>query len=103
MQKSEAMVVGDISLDASTQRLVVRGEDVSLAPKEFRLLQMLMENRGRIVTRVMLLEKVWGYDFEGEHQTISVHDRWLREKIELDPNHPRHIITIRSRGYMFRE
>ncbi len=102
-QRSEAIVVGDISLDPSKQRLLVRGSDVSLAPKEFRLLQVLMENRGRIVTRVMLLEKVWGYDFEGEHQTISVHIRWLREKIELDPNHPRHIITIRSRGYMFRE
>ena len=76
---------------------------VALAPKEFRLLHVLMENRGRIVTRQMLLEKVWGYDFEGEHQTISVHVRWLREKIEVDPNNPRHIITVRSRGYMFRE
>jgi DNA-binding response OmpR family regulator len=51
----------------------------------------------------MLLEKVWGYDFEGEHQTISVHIRWLREKIEVDANNPRHIITVRSRGYMFKE
>ncbi len=81
----------------------MRGEDVALAPKEFRLLHLLMENRGRIVTRQMLLEKVWGYDFEGEHQTISVHVRWLREKIEVDPNNPRHIVTVRSRGYMFRE
>ena len=101
--RDEALTVGDISIDRSRQRLVVRGEVVSLAPKEFRLLYMLMENRGRIVTRQMLLEKVWGYDFEGEHQTISVHVRWLREKIEVDPNNPRHIVTVRSRGYMFRE
>jgi two-component system, OmpR family, alkaline phosphatase synthesis response regulator PhoP len=99
----EVITVGEITIDRSRQRLVVRGEAVALAPKEFRLLHVLMENRGRIVTRQMLLEKVWGYDFEGEHQTISVHVRWLREKIEVDPNNPRHIITVRSRGYMFRE
>jgi DNA-binding response OmpR family regulator len=102
-QRDEAITIGDITIDRSRQRLVVRGEVVALAPKEFRLLHVLMENRGRIVTRQMLLEKVWGYDFEGEHQTISVHVRWLREKIEIDPNNPRHIITVRSRGYMFRE
>jgi DNA-binding response OmpR family regulator len=101
--RNEAITVSDLTLDPSRQRLVVRGRDVSLAPKEFRLLHVLMENRGRIVTRQMLLEKVWGYDFEGEHQTISVHIRWLREKIEVDPNNPRHIVTVRSRGYMFKE
>jgi DNA-binding response OmpR family regulator len=101
--RDETIAIGDITIDRSRQRLVVRGEVVALAPKEFRLLYLLMEHRGRIVTRQMLLEKVWGYDFEGEHQTISVHVRWLREKIEIDPNNPRHIITVRSRGYMFRD
>jgi two-component system, OmpR family, alkaline phosphatase synthesis response regulator PhoP len=101
--RDESITIGEITIDRSRQRLIVRGESVALAPKEFRLLHVLMENRGRIVTRQMLLEKVWGYDFEGEHQTISVHVRWLREKIEVDPNNPRHIITVRSRGYMFRE
>jgi len=101
--RDESITAGDITIDPARQRLVVRGRDVALAPKEFRLLHVLMENRGRIVARQMLLEKVWGYDFEGEHQTISVHVRWLREKIEIDPNNPRHIITVRSRGYMFRE
>ncbi len=101
--RDESITAGDITIDPSRQRLLVRGRDVALAPKEFRLLHVLMENRGRIVARHTLLEKVWGYDFEGEHQTISVHVRWLREKIEVDPNNPRHIITVRSRGYMFRE
>jgi len=101
--RDESITIGDITIDRSRQRLTVRGQVVPLAPKEFRLLYVLMENKGRIVTRQMLLEKVWGYDFEGEHQTISVHVRWLREKIEVDPNNPRHIITVRSRGYMFRE
>ncbi len=102
-RKNEAITVGEITIDPARQLLVVRGLEVSLAPKEFRLLHVLMENRGRIVTRQLLLEKVWGYDFEGEAQTISVHVRWLREKIEVDPNNPRHIITVRSRGYMFRD
>ena len=101
--RSEAIAVGDIVLDPSRQSLSVRGRQVSLAPKEFSLLHVLMENRGRVVTRQTLLDKVWGYDFEGEHQTISVHVRWLREKIEIDPNNPQHIITVRSRGYMFKE
>jgi DNA-binding response OmpR family regulator len=101
--RSEAISVGDIVLDPSRQSLMVRSRTVSLAPKEFSLLHVLMENRGRVVTRQTLLDKVWGYDFEGEHQTISVHVRWLREKIEADPNNPQHIITVRSRGYMFKE
>ncbi|MBV8726611.1 MAG: response regulator transcription factor [Candidatus Eremiobacteraeota bacterium] len=101
--KDEAITVGEITLDPSRQQLTVRGQDVALAPKEFALLQVLMENNGRVVTRQTLLDKVWGYDFEGEQQTISVHIRWLREKIEVDSRNPRHIITVRSRGYMFRE
>jgi DNA-binding response OmpR family regulator len=101
--RDESISAGGITIDPARQRVVVRGREVPLAPKEFKLLHVLMEHRGRIVTRQMLLEKVWGYDFEGEHQTISVHVRWLREKIEVDANNPRHIITVRSRGYMFRE
>jgi len=100
---SEVIEAGDVVLDPSRQSLTVRGKPVALAPKEFSLLAVLMENRGRVVTRQTLLDKVWGYDFEGEHQTISVHVRWLREKIEVDANKPRHIITVRSRGYMFKE
>ncbi|MEO6990180.1 MAG: response regulator transcription factor [Candidatus Baltobacteraceae bacterium] len=100
---NEAIEAGGLVLDPSRQSLSVRGRDIALAPKEFSLLQALMENRGRVVTRQTLLDKVWGYDFEGEHQTISVHIRWLREKIEEDPNNPHNIITVRSRGYMFKE
>jgi two-component system, OmpR family, alkaline phosphatase synthesis response regulator PhoP len=90
----EAIALGEIVLDPSRQQLTVRGAEVSLAPKEFGLL--------RVVTRQTLLDKVWGYDFEGEQQTVSVHIRWLREKIEEDSRTPRHILTVRSRGYMFK-
>jgi len=101
--RSEAIVVGELILDPSRQSFSVRGRQVPLAPKEFSLLHVLMENRGHVVMRQTLLDKVWGYDFEGEHQTISVHVRWLREKIEIDPNNPQHILTVRSRGYVFKE
>jgi two-component system alkaline phosphatase synthesis response regulator PhoP len=98
----EAISLGQIVLDPSRQQLTVRGNEVALAPKEFALLRVLMENNGRVVTRQTLLDKVWGYDFEGEQQTVSVHIRWLREKIEEDSRNPRLIITVRSRGYMFK-
>ncbi|MDQ2909347.1 MAG: response regulator transcription factor [Candidatus Eremiobacteraeota bacterium] len=103
VSRKQPLVSGGIVLDPSRQSLSVRGHHVALAPKEFSLLHVLMENRGHVVMRQTLLDKVWGYDFEGEHQTISVHVRWLREKIEIDPNNPRHILTIRSRGYIFKD
>ena len=96
------ILAGDFLLDPSRQRLVVRGNEVTLAPKEFALLRMLMENNGRIVTRQALIDKIWGYDFDGDQQTISVHVRWLREKTEIDSARPRHILTVRGRGYMFK-
>ena len=98
----ERIEVGDIMLDPAAQNVTVGGKEIPLAPKEFSLLQMLMENRGRVVTRQLLLEKIWGYDFDGDQQTISVHIRWLREKIETDANAPRYILTVRGRGYLFR-
>ncbi len=98
----ETITLGEVVLDPSRQQLTVRGKEVQLAPKEFALLRVLMENHGRIVTRQTLLDKVWGYDFEGEQQTVSVHVRWLREKIEVDPRTPHHIQTVRSRGYLFK-
>jgi two-component system, OmpR family, alkaline phosphatase synthesis response regulator PhoP len=103
VESLRVITVGDITLDPARQSLIVRGAEVTLAPKEYALLQVLMENRGLVMTRQTLLDKVWGYDFEGEQQTISVHVRWLREKIEIDSNNPRHIVTVRSRGYMFKE
>lgn len=94
---------GDIELDTSRQRVKRRGAIVELAPKEFGLLQVLLENKGRVVTRQTLLDRVWGYDYYGDQQTVNVHIRWLREKIEDEPNDPRYIQTVRSRGYLFRE
>jgi DNA-binding response OmpR family regulator len=94
---------GDVQLDVGSQRVTKRGVVVELAPKEFGVLQVLLENKGRVVTRQALLDRVWGYDFYGDQQTVNVHIRWLREKIEDDPNDPKWILTIRSRGYVFRD
>ncbi|MDE2573585.1 MAG: response regulator transcription factor [bacterium] len=101
-QREQVLEFGEVRLDPERGQLTVRGDEVALAPKEFKLLQLLMENEGRIVTRQTLLDKVWGYDFEGEQQTINVHVRWLREKIERDPNQPERIVTVRGRGYVFK-
>ncbi|MBC5811615.1 MAG: response regulator transcription factor [Candidatus Eremiobacteraeota bacterium] len=102
-RRGEILEAGGISLDPEREAIAVRGQEVALAPKEFNLLRVLMENRGRVVPRRTLLDKVWGYDFEGDEQTISVHIRWLREKIEIEPAQPRHIVTVRGRGYTFRD
>ena len=94
---------GAIELDFDRQRVTKAGQAIDLAPKEFGLLHVLLQNKGRVVTRQVLLDRVWGFDFYGDQQTVNVHIRWLREKIEDDPNDPKHIVTVRSRGYLFRD
>lgn len=94
---------GPLELEFDRQRVTKAGQTIDLAPKEFGLLHVLLQNKGRVVTRQVLLDRVWGFDFYGDQQTVNVHIRWLREKIEDDPNDPKHIITVRSRGYLFRD
>jgi DNA-binding response OmpR family regulator len=72
-----------------------------LKPKEFDLAYFLAQNAGQVFTRDQLLERVWGYDFFGGSRTVDVHVRWLREKLETDPAHPRHLLTVRGVGYKF--
>lgn len=93
----------DVELDVSRHRVTKGGHPVELSPKEFRLLRVLLENKGMVVTRETLLDKVWGSDYHPDFQTVNVHVRWLREKIEDDPSNPKHVVTVRSRGYVFRE
>jgi two-component system OmpR family response regulator len=84
------------------RHIVSSGETViQLTPKEFDLLVFLMRNRGRVFSRDHLLDKVWGYDYAGDTRTVDVHMRWLRQKIEVDPAHPIHLITVRGVGYKF--
>lgn len=91
----------DINLFPQECRVVVRGQEINLSPKEFRLLELFMSYPRRVWSREQLIEQVWGGDFLGDTKTVDVHIRWLREKLELDPSQPEYIITVRGFGYRF--
>ena len=82
-------------------RVTRDGEDLNLAPKEYKILELLMRNPKRVWSRDQLLEQIWGIDFVGDTKTVDVHIRWLREKIETTPSSPDHIRTVRGFGYRF--
>lgn len=91
----------DISLFLDECRVVVRGEETSLSPKEYRLLELFMSYPRRVWSREQLIEQIWGGDFVGDTKTVDVHIRWLREKLETDPSQPEYLITVRGFGYRF--
>ena len=91
----------ELTIDLS-RREISRGEGtVPMKPKEFDLLVFLARNRGIVLSRDLILERVWGWDYIGDSRTVDVHVRWLREKIEPDPTHPVRIVTVRGIGYRF--
>lgn len=92
---------GDIVLDCTRHEVLKRGVLIDLTYKEFELLKMLLLHQGKVLTREMLLEKVWGYDYLGETRTVDVHIRYLRQKLEDDSDNPVYIKTIRGIGYRF--
>jgi two-component system, OmpR family, alkaline phosphatase synthesis response regulator PhoP len=92
---------GDIALDPARHEAYKKEIRLELTLKEFELLRILMQNRGRVLTRDLLLEKVWGFDYCGETRTVDVHIRYLRQKIEEDDSRPLHIETVRGVGYRF--
>ena len=94
-----AFVVGDVSLDPDRHEVQVRGALVRLPLKEFELLELLISNAGRVVTRETIIDRVWGYDYDGVSKTVDVHVKRLRQKIEEDPANPTYITTIRGVGY----
>jgi two-component system OmpR family response regulator len=91
--------VGDIKVDIARHQASKGATTLELTPKEFDLLAFLARNKGFVFSRDQLLEKVWGYDFAGDTRTVDVHIRWLRQKIEMDPSNPKHLVTIRGTGY----
>jgi DNA-binding response OmpR family regulator len=97
----EVLVQGDLTVDTGSRRAFRDGQEVGLAAKEFDLLVCLMRNRGMALSRDLLLERVWGYDYVGDTRTVDVHIRWLREKIEPNPSQPVYIQTVRGIGYRF--
>ena len=90
---------GDIEVDIGRHVITRAGSALNLTPKEFDLLTFLTKNKGLVFSRDQLLEKVWGYDYSGDTRTIDVHIRWLREKIEDNPEEPKRLITVRGVGY----
>ncbi|PJI06663.1 MULTISPECIES: response regulator [Clostridium] len=92
---------GNIQIDFQRHSVVKDGEKIELTLKEFELLEVLIKNKGRVMTRDFLLDKVWGYEYIGETRTVDVHVRHLRQKIEEDDKKPKFIETIRGIGYRF--
>ncbi|QAY69181.1 response regulator transcription factor [Xylanimonas protaetiae] len=91
--------VGPVRMDVDRHTVMVDGAPVALPLKEFDLLELLLRNAGRVLTRGQLIDRVWGADYVGDTKTLDVHVKRLRAKIEPDPGNPRHLITVRGLGY----
>ncbi len=92
---------GGVRMDVERHEVAVNGEPVRLALKEFELLEMLLRNAGRVMTRGQLIDRVWGADYVGDTKTLDVHVKRLRAKIEANPARPVHLVTVRGLGYKF--
>lgn len=88
-------------IDRKRHEIRIDGEALQLKPKEMELLCFLVENKGRAMSREIILEKVWGWDYYGGSRTVDVHIRWLRSKIEADPAKPKRLVTVPGLGYRF--
>jgi two-component system OmpR family response regulator len=99
--ESQIIHAGDIEIDLARHTIKNKGVLIDLNPKEFDLLAFLARNRDQVFNRDTLLAKVWGYDFAGDTRTVDVHIRWLRQKMEDNPDLPRYLVTVRGVGYKF--
>jgi DNA-binding response OmpR family regulator len=97
----DQIVSEDLQLSLTSRRVFKNGDEIRLSNKEFDLLAELMRNKGVVLSRDLILTKVWGYDYFVDKRTVDVHVRWLREKIENDPSNPTRIVTVRGVGYRF--
>lgn len=100
-QDSGALEGGPVRMDIERHVVTVAGESVSMPLKEFELLEMLLRNAGRVMTRSQLIDRVWGADYVGDTKTLDVHVKRLRSKVEPDPSSPRYVVTVRGLGYKF--
>ena len=97
----DVLEVGDVRLDPHSHDLVVRGEPVRLPLKEFELLELLLANAGRVLSRDTLIDRIWGSDYVGDTKTLDVHVKRLRSRVEETPGSPTRIVTIRGLGYKY--
>ncbi len=98
---TERLEFNDLEIDQASRRVLVRGEEVTLTPKEFDVLALLARNPGRVFGRLDILSELWDFAFDGDPSTVTVHIRRLREKVEKDPSVPAHIVTVWGSGYRF--
>ena len=98
---TSVLEAGGIRIDSDRHQVFIRGEDVHLRRKEFELLSLLMDNAGRLLTRDVLIDRIWGSDYFGDTKTLDVHIKRLRSHVEEDPSSPKLITTIRGVGYRF--
>ncbi|MCU0474733.1 MAG: response regulator transcription factor [Anaerolineae bacterium] len=99
--QQDEIISNDLRLNLTGRRVFKGEEEIKLSNKEFDLLTELMRNRSAVLSRDLILTKVWGYDYFVDKRTVDVHIRWLREKLEDDPSDPRRIVTVRGVGYRF--
>jgi two-component system, OmpR family, response regulator RegX3 len=97
----QVLAAGPVRMDVERHVVTVDGAEISLPLKEFDLLEYLLRNVGRVLTRGQLIDRVWGADYVGDTKTLDVHVKRLRSKIEPDPSSPRHLVTVRGLGYKF--
>jgi two-component system response regulator RegX3 len=96
-----AVQAGPVRMDVERHVVTVNGQQVAMPLKEFELLEILLRNAGRVLTRMQLIDRVWGSDYVGDTKTLDVHVKRLRGKIEPDPANPRYLVTVRGLGYKF--
>ncbi|KJS79408.1 response regulator transcription factor [Desulfosporosinus sp. BICA1-9] len=101
-ETDDRIIRGELQIDVKGFRVHVRGQETELTPKEFELLRVLVAHSGKVYSRDELLERVWGYEYDGDTRTVDVHVRHLRLKIERDPSNPEYIETLRGIGYRFK-
>ncbi|PZM96758.1 MAG: DNA-binding response regulator [Actinobacteria bacterium] len=100
-EESGVLIAGPVRMDVDRHVVTVDGKPVQLPLKEFELLELLLRNAGRVLTRGQLIDRVWGADYVGDTKTLDVHIKRLRSKIEPEPSSPRYIVTVRGLGYKF--
>jgi two-component system, OmpR family, response regulator RegX3 len=99
--RADVVEVGDVCVNSVRHEVTVRGEAVALPLKEFELLELLVANAGRVLTRDVLIDRIWGPNYYGDTKTLDVHIKRLRAKVETDPGNPSRIVTVRGVGYRF--
>lgn len=97
------LIAGPVRMDVDKHQVTVDGREVAMPLKEFELLELLLRNAGRVLTRGQLIDRVWGADYFGDTKTLDVHVKRIRSKIEPDPSNPRMLVTVRGLGYRFED